>query len=450
MLFTRLFFWSSFLLWLFSVPVISGFDDLFDDIKQESEKASVLETRELVDLEFENVEEEIFYAILQENLVESAAKKLRDVQNKMLLMDDALKLPGATGQKYQEQQKSLSAYQTVLAERFIDGVLNSNSNLTVNVGANLNPFPSPLSSQDTLNAQAKELYYQLPAKSRAEFLTSWQASLTDGRARQLFAPYVGMALLYGVDEPLVAKAAATLAPFRQEFTDKKKLAVDQPLPKQEEADYVFCVMSRYERLLPLSARNNLLRIRHLEEQIRLKNTSPELYRLGLQSLEFEKETFLKVMKREGFDVEQILANSVASSASSAASTMVTSFDAAFLSWFRAKQKNQTSLLWPLEETGVVVQTFRPDEPESGIVLKTSLRHFLRASADGTFLRLSEKRYALQTEGLVLIFSASLEPLIADQAKVKRGDRLAIINAPFELRVIASEGRERFFDFLTLF
>jgi hypothetical protein len=446
-----LFCWRVFFLLTLFVPASFAVDDdLFTDIRQESEKAYTEETRTVAVLEFESTEEEVFYAVLQEKIVESAAKKLRDVQNKITLMDDAITLPGEAGKKYREQQKELSAYQATLAERFVEGVLRSRSELSVNSRVNLSPFQASLSSQDALNSQARELYAKLPKENKAEFLNSWKASLTDGKARQLFAPYVGMALLYGHEEPLVKKAANALTPFRQSFAEKKRQAAERPLPEIEEADYIVNIMNRYERMLPLTARNSLERIHTLENQIRNREGGKEAYRLNLQKLEFEKEAFLKIMQREGFDVAKALAAEHRPVKQGSESGVSPGFDVLFLKWYRQKQKEEKLMLWPFEETGEILVPFNPEDAEGGVLLRTRTRHLLRASESGLFLQLGERRFALQLDGLALIFDGSLEPLVANESKVKRGDRLAIINDPFEVRIIATNGRDSFLDFLSFF
>lgn len=446
-----LFCWRIFFLLAAFVPVSPAIeDDLFTDIRQESEKSYTEETRTVVVLEFESTEEEVFYAVLQEKIVESAAKKLRDVQNKITLMDDAITLPGDAGKKYREQQKELSAYQATLADRFVEGVLRSRPELSVNSQVNLSPFQASLSSQDALNAQARELYAKLPKESKAEFLSSWKASLTDGKARQLFAPYVGMALLYGHEEPLVKKAANALAPFRQSFAEKKRQAAEHSLPGIEEADYIVNIMDRYEKMLPQTARNSLERIHSLENQIRNREGGKEAYRLNLQKLEFEKEAFLKIMQREGFDVAKALAAERRPVKQGAESAVSPGFDVLFLEWYRQKQKEEKLMLWPFEETGEILAPFNPEDAEGGVLLRTRKKHLLRASESGLFLKLGERRFALQLDGLALIFDGSLEPLVANETKVKRGDRLAIINDPFEVRIIATNGRNSFLDFLSFF
>ncbi len=411
--------------------------DFLDGLRQETRaQAQFASSRNTIVLS--STEEQVFYDRITDS-VDSAVVQQIDVKDRQLqALDQAVLLPSGMQSKYREEQKRLEALKREYASRFVDAkinrapvkaVIHASSGTSDSMGVPLLVDQAPVT-----NAALKVLPQMSDDKAKKVFVNSWKASLVDERAQGTFALALGSMQMYGTNAPQTAMFQVQLEQYASEFTQKIEKQGKVKMTEADRTEFFVQSVRDHSLLLSLPARRNVERIVELEQAVQASVGRNEL-ELNLKKLEWEKGFLIKNLERDGLKLEKLDVMDVEA------------VDMAFFSWFQEKIKQGKTLKWPLEETGVVKQSFHPDRPFVQLLAVSRPRVLAPCES---IVTLGERSVSLVCHNTQIILEGDLQFLIKNNSKVKASDPLALFkNTPKELFITAIlDSREM--DFLSFF
>lgn len=340
-------------------------------------------------------------------------QKMRQLQYKIQLLDEAHVLPKNRRKKYQKQQRELQGFRNELASRTVEAyAMQKSEELKVPVADFAN---------DYLHLSAVKVYETInDNQQREEFKIGWKASMVDRGARTAFGTMLAMINLYGIDHKLVKSFNNSLEAYRASF-NRVHNDYSGKIPKQERNDYIYRIFRKSNLILDKPLQLKLDKITLMESELSQKNQSLKAKKLVLRKLEFEKEIFVNLLQSDGLDLE------------GDEGFALENVERKVEDWFEDNAIEPEELLWPFDEPGEVLSSMRlPSNPYCTI--RTIKHHLIRSPADGKVIQNNSGRLLVSSSQHWIMFEGNFSSSLAKSSKVSSSQVIAMNESPYEVRI----------------
>ncbi len=387
-------------------------EDLLSGIEQSSEMGTDRKLNDIVlreDLKSEDFGQED----LQRALKDARILKLNQLQYKIQLLDKAHLLPKHRREKYANQQKELQGFRNELAHRMVESYTKQKSIKSQTIMGTVATEYLHLSAAKVLNTLTDE-------KRRDQFKSSWKASIVDRGARTSFGSMLAMINLYGIDHKLVKSFNSSLDAYRDSFKQSHAYYSNK-IPKEERSDYVYKIFKNSNLILDKPLQSKLDKITLMENRLNQKKYSLKAKKLTLRKLQFEKETFLNLLKSNGLEL------------SGKESFSIEKIEEIIEEWFEQNAIQPEELVWPFDEPGELLAPMNLPE-KSHCSIRTVNRHLIKAPVDGKLIQNNSKRLLILSAQHWIMFEGSFKSSLAKTSKVTASELIAKNEPPYEVRI----------------
>ncbi len=144
-------------------------------------------------------------------------------------------------------------------------------------------------------------------------------------------------------------------------------------------------------------------------------------KLSLRKLEFEKEAFVSLLRSDGLDL------------AGEESFSIEKVENSVEDWFEENAIEPEELVWPFDEPGEVLSTFKlPESPYCAI--RTMNHHVIRSPADGKVMQNNSGRLLVLSAQHWIVFEGNFTSSLEKSSKVSSSQIIAMNKSPYEVRI----------------